>query len=95
MRETPGGIRSVIIDSVSPPNSPMGDENSKFIRSLRLVFDQCAGDQRCHSAFPALEEDFFSVLDELEARPIELSMSECYTNPRRLTVIRSRAPRGA
>ena len=76
MRDTPGGVRSVVLDSVSPPGSPSADSNHKLMRTLRLVFDQCAADRRCHAAFPTLEADFFSVVDELEARPVELAMTD-------------------
>lgn len=87
MRDTPKGIRSVVLDSVSPPNAPLGDDNSKLMRSLRLVFDQCAADPRCLSAFPSLEEDFFLVLEELERRPITLKMADTRRFPDGLMVV--------
>jgi len=81
MRDTPAGIRSVVLDSVTPPNAPAGDDSDRLMRSLRLVFDQCAADPRCKAAFPALEEDFFSVIAALEERPIELSMADASRFP--------------
>jgi len=76
MRDTPGGIRSVTIDSTQPPNAPAADANEKLTRSLRLVFDQCAADANCSTAFPTLEHDFFSMLDDLEANPMVLTMGD-------------------
>jgi pimeloyl-ACP methyl ester carboxylesterase len=76
MRDTPDGIRSIVLDSVSPPNAPYGDDNSRLMRSLRLVFDQCAAEPRCRAAFPSLEEDFFSVLEDLERHPMHLTMAD-------------------
>lgn len=81
MRDTPAGIRSVVLDSVTPPNAPAGDDSDRLMRSLRLVFDQCAADPRCDAAFPALEEDFFSAIAELEKRPIELTMADASRFP--------------
>lgn len=76
MRETPAGIRSVVLDSVSPPNSPVADISYKLMRSLRLVFDQCADDEHCHAAFPTLEADFFDIISKLEVRPVEVAMTD-------------------
>ena len=76
MRDTPEGIRSVVIDSVYPPNSPTADMNKNLMRSLRLVFDQCAEDPRCHAAYPTLEADFFALVDALEAQPVTLEMTD-------------------
>lgn len=76
MRDTPQGIRSVIIDSTWPPNAPIGDDNERFIRSLRLVFEQCAASAECSAAFPALEQDFFSMLDDFAANPMVLELGD-------------------
>jgi len=75
MRDTPEGIRSVVLDSVVPPDIPThADGNRRLARSLRLVFDQCAASADCRRAFPELERDFYAMLDDLERNPIELTM---------------------
>jgi pimeloyl-ACP methyl ester carboxylesterase len=76
MRDTPDGIRSVVLDSVSPPNSPLADAQSKLMRSLQLVFDRCTADERCRTAFPTIEADFFEVVTALEAQPVVLAMAD-------------------
>jgi len=77
MRDTPEGIRSVVLDSVLPPNVPsLLDGNRRLARSLRLVFDQCAAVDNCRQAFPDLEGDFYAMLEDLEQEPIELVMED-------------------
>ena len=75
MRDVPEGIRSVVLDSVLPPDAPwLVDGNRRFARSLRLVFDQCAAAADCRRAFPDLERDFYAMLDDVERKPVELAM---------------------
>jgi len=76
MRDSPEGIRSVIIDSNWPPNAPLADDNERLARSLRLVFDQCAASADCSAAFPKLEQDFLVMLDDFEASPMVLELGE-------------------
>lgn len=77
MRDTPDGIRSVILDSTLPPNvRGLVNRPSNLSRSLHLVFDQCAADAACRAAFPTLEHDFYALLDSLEREPIELAMDD-------------------
>ncbi len=76
MRDSPDGIRSVIIDSNWPPNAPLADNNERLARSLRLVFDQCAASADCSAAFPKLEHDFFAILDDFEANPLVLELGD-------------------
>jgi len=76
MRDTPEGIRSVIIDSNWPPNAPLADDNERLMRSLNLVFEQCQANADCHAAFPALEQDFFAMLDDFEENPLALELGD-------------------
>jgi len=76
MRYTPKGIRSVIIDSVSPPNSPLADDNERLMRSLNLVFEQCETNANCKAAFPTMQQDFFSMLEDYEINPVTLELGD-------------------
>lgn len=79
MRDTPEGSRAVILDSTTPPDSSAGHWASytdNLARSLRLVFDQCAGDPACREAFPTLEDDFYAMLGELEREPVVIALSD-------------------
>lgn len=76
MRYAPEGIRSVIIDSTWPLNVPLADDNKRLTRSLDLAFEYCRQDPGCDSAFPALEQDFFAVLDNYDANPMQIDMGD-------------------
>ncbi|MCJ7555576.1 MAG: alpha/beta hydrolase [Gammaproteobacteria bacterium] len=76
MRDTPEGIRSVIIDSNWPLNAPLGDDYARLMRSLNLVFEQCGANADCRARFPNLKLDFFAMLDDFEANPMILEMSD-------------------
>ena len=74
MRETPHGIRSVILDSPDPPNARIWiDAPAKLERSLQLVFNQCNKDAECAKRFPLLKQNFYSLLKNLETNPIVVS----------------------
>lgn len=71
MRSAPEGVRSVVLDSVSPPQAKVYDENAKPIQeSIQAVLDQCAADEACAKAYPDLEAVLLRVADKLAAAPI-------------------------
>jgi pimeloyl-ACP methyl ester carboxylesterase len=76
MRETPAGIRSAIIDSVDPPNAPLAHSKDALMRSLDRAFEQCAADAECNAAYPTLEQDVFSALNDFEINPMTLEMGD-------------------
>ncbi len=77
MRESPSGIRSVILDSTSPPNARIWVESPGiFLQLIERVFAQCASDEACRDAFPELESKFYAWLDRLEQNPVELNMQD-------------------
>ncbi|WP_376695942.1 alpha/beta fold hydrolase [Wenzhouxiangella sp. EGI_FJ10305] len=96
MREAPSGIRSVILDSTSPPNVRLWVESpGALARSLERVFEQCAADKACRGDYPDLEADFHTWLDRLEQDPVELEMEDTARFPEgRLVVDRSLAVGG-
>lgn len=73
MRDHPdAGIRSVVLDSVFPPEIP-GFE--KFVTEAHEVvmqlFADCRVDPICNDAYPDLKERFKTLLRNAEASPIE------------------------
>lgn len=77
LRDAPDGIRSVILDSVSPPNvAGWSDAGERFTRSLQLAFAQCADSADCRETFPSLEADFYNVVADLDSDPVVISMPE-------------------
>ncbi len=71
MRSAPDGVRSVVLDSVSPPQAKVYDENAKPEQeSIQAVLDQCAADDACAKAYPDLEAVLMRVAEQLQKAPI-------------------------
>lgn len=76
LRETATGIRSVILDAVSPPGISPDEGIANFASSLDLVLARCREDRACASEFPNLEDSLHAALDELDAEPVTVSLSD-------------------
>lgn len=71
MRTAPEGVRSVVIDSVAPPNARFYDTNILPVQEgVQAVVDQCAADPACAAAFPDLGATINRVAEKLQANPI-------------------------
>lgn len=58
MAEYPQRVRAVAVMGVAPPEAmPPRGHAPAGERALRLLFSDCAADEACRAAFPALEED--------------------------------------
>ncbi|MEP7294059.1 MAG: alpha/beta fold hydrolase [Chloroflexota bacterium] len=70
LRDTPDGIRSVIIDSVYPPvvNAYEMQSNNQY-RGLRALFDGCFANPDCDNAYPDLEAVFYDTYVSLDESP--------------------------
>jgi pimeloyl-ACP methyl ester carboxylesterase len=73
MRDHPEHIRSVIIDSVYPPQAAGWDENgSNGALAFQTLFKGCAADAACNAAYPDLEQTFYDAVVALDADPLPL-----------------------
>lgn len=73
IRDYPEGVRSMILDSVYPPQVDLyTTQTLNFERSLNLLFDGCALDPKCSEDFPDLKSTFYGLVDQLDAHPLEL-----------------------
>lgn len=80
MRTHPEGIRSVVLDSVLPPDADLYAESpANLDRALRELFDGCAADEVCSRTYPSLEADFYQLLEDLDAAPITAPVSDIFT----------------
>ncbi len=76
MRDHPEGLRSVVIDSVYPPQSSLVTEAPANVeRSLNLMFDTCAAETACNEAFPNLRQVFFDTVAALNANPASVTLT--------------------
>jgi pimeloyl-ACP methyl ester carboxylesterase len=73
LREFPGGVRSAILDSTFPPEiEPYSGWVHSQERAIRILFESCARNEKCSNSYPNLEQDFYSLLDTLDANPLIL-----------------------
>jgi pimeloyl-ACP methyl ester carboxylesterase len=73
MRDHPAGLRSVVIDSVYPPQASLVTEVPANVdRAFNLMFDTCAADPVCNAAYPNLRQVFFDTVNTLNETPVSI-----------------------
>ena len=71
LRDHPQGIRSVVLDSVSPPtNNIVETWWSAPASSFKAIFAACAAQPACATAYPNLEADFTATVNRLDTTPV-------------------------
>ncbi len=76
MREHPEGLRSVILDSVYPPQVNIyTDTLGNFLRALDVLFAACEADADCNAAYPDLESVFWELYERLNDEPVEIELT--------------------
>ncbi|NJN82066.1 MAG: alpha/beta hydrolase [Caldilineaceae bacterium] len=77
LRDHSEGVRSVILDSVNPPEvNYYGEQLSSFNMALTAVFDVCAADPTCAAAYPTLASDFYDTLAALRVAPVVVTVEQ-------------------
>ncbi|MBN1318839.1 MAG: alpha/beta fold hydrolase, partial [Anaerolineales bacterium] len=77
MRLYPGVIRSVVLDSIIPPEVNFIKEGLNSTQSaLSALFECCAADPVCNRTFPDLESVFYEVVGRLRAEPIHIVVED-------------------
>jgi pimeloyl-ACP methyl ester carboxylesterase len=63
-------VNSLVLDSaLPPPVNQLVDQASNAERAFRVMFDACASDAACSSAYPNLENEFYGLVAKLNANP--------------------------
>lgn len=82
-------VRSAVLDGVYPPDVNAREEQAWLVhRGFRRLFDDCAANRRCRSAFPDLEARFLRRLARLDKAPATLPAAD----PRGGAPVRLTAP---
>lgn len=66
MREFPASIEAAVLDSVAPPQVPLGDFAPSANTVLDAVFHQCEAEEKCQQAFPNLKQSYQALMQYLE-----------------------------
>jgi len=81
MRDHPGGIRSVILDSVVPLEGDLlGEVGISAYRSLEKVFAACASQEDCAAKYPDPLEQLTTLVTTLNADPVDVSIEDADGN---------------
>ncbi len=77
LRDHPEGIRSLVLDSVSPPNNNIAEDWwSAPASSFKAIFAACAAEPACAAAYPNLEADFIATVNRLDESPVVVQTTD-------------------
>jgi pimeloyl-ACP methyl ester carboxylesterase len=89
LRDFPGGLRSVIVDSVVPTQVNFLEQAARSEnRSLTEFFGACAADARCNASYPRLEQVFYEQVQLLDRQPARVPMTDPETGVTYQAVVR-------
>jgi pimeloyl-ACP methyl ester carboxylesterase len=91
MRRFPDRARTAVLDAVAGPELILFDQMPvDGQRALDLLFERCAAEDDCRTAFPNLRDEYEALLDRL-ATPEPITVAHPLTNePIELTLTRER-----
>ena len=70
MRVAPQGIRSVVLDSPSPPNrAGWFSKPADYVDILKRLSAACTAQSTCNDAFPDLERTFWRTVEDFDRAP--------------------------
>ena len=88
LRDHPDGIRSVVLDSVVPPQTnAMTQFWPTAAEGYRALFEACAAQPGCAAAYPNLARDFTTTVQRLTKTPLSVDLPAANGQPARRVVI--------
>ena len=88
VRDHPDGIRSLVLDSLVPPqDNLMNGFWPNAAEGYRALFDACAAEPACSSAFPDVESEFTSLVTSLTEQPRSVEVTDPATGQPTTVVI--------
>jgi pimeloyl-ACP methyl ester carboxylesterase len=71
LRRHPDHVRTITVDGVVPPSFRVPLPFPHTVqKSMQDVFERCAANDKCHAAYPHLEDEFEAVLERLGKAPM-------------------------
>jgi pimeloyl-ACP methyl ester carboxylesterase len=75
-KDHPGALRSVILDGVQAIDVKDDElKNQTASNAMRWMFKACAENEACNRDFPDLQKRFLAFLDDLNAKPREITVT--------------------
>jgi len=88
LRDHPDGIRSVVLDSVVPPQTNSITQLwPTAAEGYRALFEACAAQPGCAAAYPNLARDFIKTVQRLTKTPLSVDLPAENGKPARRVVI--------
>ena len=88
LRDHPEGIRSVVLDSLLPPQTNVMKQFwPSAAEGYRALFDGCAAQPACAAAYPNLESEFTATVERLAKAPLSVDLPAANGQPSRRVVI--------
>ncbi len=70
MRLYPSVVHATVLDSVDPPNLVVSNDITQAAqRIFTVLFQGCAKDANCNAKYPNLQNVFYALVDQLNAKP--------------------------
>ena len=79
MRLYPSVIRSVVLDSVYPPQENRTELPSSAQRVFNVLFQGCAANTSCATQYPQLDSVFYQLVTTLNANPVHFQTTNAIT----------------
>jgi pimeloyl-ACP methyl ester carboxylesterase len=81
IRYYPHGVRSVVLESTMPPEIDYDEVGvDGVVRSLNVLFRECQFNAECSAAYPDLEKEFYTVVANLNQKPITVPTKDPKTS---------------
>lgn len=80
MRLFPSVIRSVVLDSVYPPQKNRTSLPGAAQRVFNVLFQGCAAQAHCDQLYPHLDSVFYQLVTDLNANPAHFQATDATTN---------------
>jgi len=81
VRSFPTGIRSVVLDSVDPPQGNVYTDTPRTEgQAFETLFAACARSSWCHAVYPDLKQTFVHLVTQLSAKPVPITVTSPTTH---------------
>ncbi len=82
LRDHPEGIRSMVLDSVSPIDQNLLTQGWPAAAGMyQAIFDACASQPACAAAYPDLKQEFTAAVNRLDQTPLTATVNDAAGRP--------------
>ena len=87
LRDHPDGVRSIVVDSLVPPQVNMVEQMwPSAAEGFAALFDACGAQPECARAYPGLADEFTATVNRLAKEPVVIDLPGSGAPPQRLVI---------